>query len=365
MAASCGNCRSRWKAKDTIVCFRCGGDFHTLCCSDKEVLSDNIIELIKKENNSIRWFCSSCDDVHSELKEVKQKMMENHQMQLEILRKIELKCESFDNSSIKTYANVVKKVTNDPVVMIKPKKDQKVKITKDVLREKVDPTKIPVNGLLNAAKGSLLVKCKNNDGANTAQEEIKTKMGEDYDVYIPEQRNPRVKILNVFDDPHTDPATFMGTIVKQNKNIIGDISELRYITIEKNKNQTSSKNLIFEVSPSLFKKIMNEKYLNVFWRRCLVVESIHIARCFRCGEFGHICKSTNSNCEKSLCCPKCSMEHTIGECKSKFEKCSNCVKHNNMLNLNLKTDHKAWDRNCPVYQRKIKMKQRSINYINY
>lgn len=366
MAASCADCNIIWNNRDTVVCFRCGEAFHSKCCSDKKVLTTEIIDLIKKKTNTIRWFCRTCDEfskeVYSELRELKQKMMETHQEQLEILKKLEEKYEATDNSSKASYSNVVKKAKSDPVILIKPKKDQRIKDTKDLLRRKVDPIEVPVNGLMNAAKGSVLVKCKNIDSVNTVREEIEKKMGKDYEVSIPVQKNPRIKILNVYDDQNTSEENFSNRIVMQNSNIIQNESEIKIIKIESRKTNVNSKNIIIEVNAVLYEKIMNEKYLNVFWKRCPVVEAIQIVRCYRCGEFGHISKANNTTCENKQSCPKCSLEHKIGECKSRYEKCSNCVKHNIHLNLNLNTDHPVWDKNCPVYQRKLRMKRRSINY---
>lgn len=362
MTARCSDCKRTWKNEDTIDCFRCGESFHTKCLNETKEFNDEIMSLLKNDNNTIRWFCISCDknskEVYDELRELKKKMMETHQEQLEILMRLEAKCDSVDNSKAQSYASVVKKPKNYPVILIKPKKDQKVKETKEFLRRNIDPIVVPVNGFLNAAKGSVLVKCKD-ESMEKVHNEIVKQMGTDYDVSIPEQKKPRVKILNVYEDSETENDALVFRIAAQNDLPIKDKSDIKIVKVEKRNNRENRKNVIIEVTPLIYEKMMSLKFLNIHWSRYPVVESIHIVRCYKCGEFGHM---SNRNCENKQSCPKCSQEHKIGDCKSRHEKCSNCTKYNHQLNLNLNTNHAVWDRKCPVYLRKIKMKKRCINY---
>lgn len=91
---------------------------------------------------------------------------------------------------------------------------------------------------------------------------------------------------------------------------------------------------------------------------CPVREIIDVLRCFNCNGYHHSAK----NCELPISCPKCSENHTFELCKSENLRCINCVKSNEKLKKNLKTNHSAMDSSCPVYQRFANVRRNQTDY---
>jgi hypothetical protein len=121
-------------------------------------------------------------------------------------------------------------------------------------------------------------------------------------------------------------------------------------------------NLIIEVDPKTYKKIMaiEDVKINFDFNRCKVFDALYVKRCLRCCSLdGHTAK----DCKKEMVCFKCAGNHKRDACRTEVSKCTNCDNANKKLNLKLNTAHSALDRLCPVFQREIKIKSRTINYL--
>lgn len=60
-------------------------------------------------------------------------------------------------------------------------------------------------------------------------------------------------------------------------------------------------------------------------------------------------------------CGKCGKEdHNDKDCIK--TECKNCVDINKKLKLNLVTNHCAWDKQCPVYIKRVKDYRKNVNY---
>jgi hypothetical protein len=285
-----------------------------------------------------------------------------------LIKKIDLLEKKIDTDNKQLYADVVKvnntvevnkNVSNNNPVLLLKAKDKNVKRTqiKDVLRKKIDPTLVPVNGMLNAADGAVLVQCKSKDFLKIVEDEIVQKMGEDYEVKIPNEKKPRAKIINIYDVNNCETDDFKDAIVKQNNEIFESVDQINIVKIISAK-KNNYKHLIIETNPDIFRKMMEVKKLNVGWNKCAVLESVDLTRCFKCSMYGHIEKY----CKKEMVCPKCAGNHKVHDCTSETVKCANCLNCNEKLKLNLNVDHMVFDRECPVFKRKIEMKRKSINY---
>ena len=89
--------------------------------------------------------------------------------------------------------------------------------------------------------------------------------------------------------------------------------------------------------------------INVGFDRCKISKSVHVMRCYGCGQFNH--KSTE--CKNKQACSKCGDEHKTSECTSSSLKCVNCVLANSVRNLKLDVRHAANDYNCPMFKKQI------------
>lgn len=104
-------------------------------------------------------------------------------------------------------------------------------------------------------------------------------------------------------------------------------------------------------------KVMNAQKVNIGWEKCRIFDGTDIIQCFKCYGYNH--KSTE--CKNQETCFKCHGNHKSFECqKEVINKCINCVRMNNRLNLGLDENHSTIYRECPVYQNKLNAKKRRI-----
>lgn len=87
-------------------------------------------------------------------------------------------------------------------------------------------------------------------------------------------------------------------------------------------------------------------------------DKINVKRCFKCWGFNHI----SNNCTNKICCPICSDEHSVHECKSVGKKCKNCVLSINKLNIDIDPCHDARDLSCPVYMKRLEKEKEKVAY---
>ena len=52
--------------------------------------------------------------------------------------------------------------------------------------------------------------------------------------------------------------------------------------------------------------------INVGFDRCKISKSVHVMRCYGCGQFNH----KSSECKNKQACSKCGDEHKTSECTS-------------------------------------------------
>ena len=80
-----------------------------------------------------------------------------------------------------------------------------------------------------------------------------------------------------------------------------------------------------------------------------------------CRGYNHIPKE----CKNQEICLKCHSQHKTVNCESqeKIIKCNNCSEVNSKLNMGLDDNNCTNDRECPVFQNKLKNKMRNIDLI--
>lgn len=104
--------------------------------------------------------------------------------------------------------------------------------------------------------------------------------------------------------------------------------------------------------------MIEEGRLKIKWQRCRVHEYLALSRCMKCYSYDHWSEA----CKGGKICVKCGGNHLAKDCKAAAIQCMNCVKANGKLQLNLDCSHSVLSSECPVYQRRMSMKRRTIMY---
>jgi hypothetical protein len=255
----------------------------------------------------------------------------------------------------KSYAEVLKRKSDGPVVVIKPKNaGQNSEATEKHIKEKIDPTVIPINILRSVSRGSIVVQCQDKDKIEECKQHIEEKLGENYSVTVPETKSPVIKIVGLTE--FTDESVLKNRIVSQNSFIANDAK----IEVVEYKEKNGKIYASVKCDGNTFGKMIEKGRIVVGWDSCRVYEHFRIARCFKCSGFRHIAK----DCRHELACPKCAGPHELKNCKSTEQKCINCMTANKNLGLKLNVSHFAWHRECEVFKRKINSEMKKTEYVN-
>lgn len=254
-----------------------------------------------------------------------------------------------------SFADVTKRSSN--VVIIRPKdSEQESKKTMSAIKSKISPTKKNIIKVKNVSKGGVIIECGTKDDIADLKTDAENKLGDNYDVLIPEKKLPKLRVFGISDKMTADEI--LTKLREQNATIFHEKSFMQIFTVTAAAN---SERYVFkmECDPQTFTAIMSVGKLRIGWDICVVQEIVDVLRCFNCNTFGHPSKY----CKEKLTCPKCSGDHSIGDCKSEEAKCINCVSANRDLNMNLDTSHFVWSAECSSLKRQSDRQRKKINYI--
>lgn len=137
-----------------------------------------------------------------------------------------------DENGKQSYSNVTKNGTKkpNPVVLVKPKnKELKRPQVKADLKNNINPETHLINGIRNASQEAVLIECENPEAATKIQTEIQQKLGENYEVNIPDIKNPKIKIVNVYDDQNMTHESYIKAIKNQNSELIKENDYMKII----------------------------------------------------------------------------------------------------------------------------------------
>lgn len=253
-----------------------------------------------------------------------------------------------------TYANVVKSKSNDPVVILKPKKHQKCSETKDDLNKNIDPATIAISNVQNMPKGVVAINCVNDDELNKFKDEVTKTLSDKYDVHIPEIRGQRVRISNI--EQHMSDEKLIDAIMTQNDFIKN--GSLKVISMFENKKRKGSYEAIVECDNVNYVTIMNSGKINVGWNSCKTKEHGNVTRCFRCCGYNHIA----SKCKNKKACLNCGDDHVAKECTANESVCINCKIAVEKFKIKININHPAWSKECSVYKRKLESSRKRLMY---
>lgn len=260
-----------------------------------------------------------------------------------------------------TYAEVVGK--QDHVLVVKPRHEKETNEIKGDLKNNINPADLQVGLHIdrNTRNGGVILKCTNVEALNTVKENIKMKMGDEYEIQVPKKLNPKIVITGIEEDELKNEAEvkeLTNKIVKQNR--MPQNANFRFEVIRKTRTRKGRFNLIAEVDSETFRYLMNREnqVLYVGWNNCNIYEHFSVRRCFKCGGYNHQAK----DCREKITCVMCAGEHKSDVCESESKKCINCVRANQKLNLNLDIQHAAIDRQCECYLKIVESIKKKTAY---
>lgn len=342
MGADCNICTANIKQQNyALECAGlCKNVFHAKCVnvSNKDCLVLNSIK-------NVKWFCDNCavfsdftKQLHKDVAEVKN-----------VVNKFYNK--TVEPKLVKSYAEVA-----SDVVVIKPKVGSDSKVTKEDILKNIKPAELQVciTKIKNIKDGGILIGCSSKEELDKFKSAAEKKLKKNYNIKIPQLKNPCIKILDIEDT--MDEDELKKYICKQNSYLQ---HENFFIEIKVIKKMKSRYMAIAETDPLSFKKIIENGKLSIGWNICRVFEYVRVYRCFNCGGFDH----RANECKVGQICLKCtSADHNTEKCEINRFTCLNCVSAKNKLKLNLNTDHSMFDMNCPCLQRKIDAERRNTKY---
>lgn len=261
-----------------------------------------------------------------------------------------------------SYSKAVNSIKNmkEPVLVVKPMEKSDGTLLRQQLFNSINPEKLQVGVHINkvTTKGDIILRCDNQQSLVKVKETIENSLSGNCSVALPTTFNPRVKIVGIHKEEYDQEADILRIkIVNQNNIIFGCVDDKLKIVF-KYPIKDNKFNLVIELDPVLYNKVMEVGKLNIGWNRCKVFDHLSVMRCFKCCEYGHMQKQ----CTNPVVCPLCAGNHEKKDCQSNDLSCKNCVISNIKYKTNDDAKHAVWDRNCSCFKRMQTILRRKTNY---
>jgi hypothetical protein len=251
----------------------------------------------------------------------------------------------------------LKSSNNENLIKVMAKDDKTQELIEN-LKSNINlaESNIKVDGL-KSIKNGIVIKCPTQTDSAKLCQIINEKLGSMCTAEKLQKKNPKIIVFGVQQSnlDVNNPEIFISELCAANQ--IDDKETCKYLRQFTDKKGKT--NLIIEVAPEPFKKIMKTKSLYHRWQKYACEETFNVLQCFSCNGFGH----TASKCN-NITCYKCAGNHKHGECKEVNNTCVNCISANARLNLQLRVNHNARDKiNCPCYLKAIETVKNHTNYL--
>lgn len=268
-------------------------------------------------------------------------------------------------STVGGYAQAASKKCS---VVIKPKDDKQSNVvTKTDLLHCVDPvtSEVGVSGVKHIRGGGILVSCPTRESAETLSKEVTDKLSDKYTVQEARKLNPRIRVVGLSERHAED--TFLNYLRVQNSKILEAASDIKLVSFDtvkgKGKHGEASDGgrrvtiyqAVIQLDPGAYERALSAGRLFVGYDCCVVYDALDLLRCYKCSGFGHV----SSSCKAKPACPRCSGDHLVTDCTSQSLKCVNCFNASKII-PNISCNHAAWDRECVVYRRKLKLLREDV-----
>lgn len=301
------------------------------------------------------------EENYNRIKEIVETLtLENKDLKAEIhnLRNVQNITAANDSkivNQVKSYASITKS-EKENVLIIKPKHEKDCTTTKSELKKNIKPAelKVAIEKVNINDKGKAVIKCINPEDIIRVSSEVVKTMGKDYEVLIPKERRPKIKIVGM--EEQLDDNELIKCLKEQNR-YIKDDADLKVLAIKRMKVRFFA---IVECDPASYRDIMQNGVLFIGFAACTVFEYVKITRCFNCTGFYHISKY----CNKSVVCMKCGGNHKASDnkCIPGLVNCPNCCETNKKYSLKLDTDHAPYDQACNIYSKHLERERNQTSY---
>ncbi|CAG9771470.1 unnamed protein product [Ceutorhynchus assimilis] len=364
---SCYKCCVKKKAPSVLVCISCGSLFHFSCSQRKKCLvidgtrviccSKNIAYNSKDtsnlnpnqmENYLLKVVLQQLQDQNLQLKEdsgqLKKDLVDTTKKYEDIKNRglPLLTVGSMEKRAI-SDANVVK---SEPVIIVKPKKDQNSRDTKKEIRRKVNPDGINISKFRQGSNGTVIIGTENIKHMDSLKNQLSKEMGADYEVVVPTKKRPKVKVVNINSsnvDVGDEDENITDQLVKGNSLVQDEGFHMRIV--KKTENKYKNVDLIIEMDSKTHSRILTQEKIKIGWSRARVFNHISILQCYKCMSYNHYAKDCNSDV---VTCSQCGGDHSYRQCNTPTVKCCNCDRKNKKnKNSSLDIGHSALDRTCP------------------
>lgn len=333
-----------------------------------KILVDSVSEIAKKTDEVVlKVECNSNLEkrMDENLQSVKEALLSvSNESQAKIMKEmhdlvkkvVETDCELEEEikQTQSTYADKLKSKSESVIIITPKNQEQLSSISQEFVKKTIDPGIIPIRNVRQKSNGKVVVECTSKQDEEKIKQLTKTALGEEYDVNIPKQMRPRIKIVGLTEN--LSQEDIINYIRKQNE-FIGQNSSVEVIQVKENRQGTGYV-VIVEVDGNCYNRCMQNKRINIKWDRCRVYDFINIRRCYNCAGYNHLANI----CKNRKACTKCAEEHLLNECESEELKCRNCIIANERVNLGLDIHRPSWSQDCETYKRKVEAKMKIIDY---
>lgn len=260
----------------------------------------------------------------------------------------------------KSYSEAVK-AEQEAVIIIKPRDEEEGKsseTTRKDIKSKINVSKLGVGitKMKKVTRGAVVIGCENRNQIEKLKEEVTKDLGDKYIIQSPKKKKQKIKITDVDKEDCEKEQDFWDKIIEQN-GLRRDSTEGRIVHKSSNE-KTKRTTIIAEVNDGTRGKLLELGTVKIGWKICRIQEYIGIVRCYKCCGFYHFARE----CTKKECCGNCAGQHATKECSNQEKKCINCEdKIKNFKIKNLKSNHSAYDKNCPCIKKEIEKRKSRIH----
>lgn len=168
-------------------------------------------------------------------------------------------------------------------------------------------------------------------------------------IRIPQRRRPRIKITGV--DPDVTSTDILQAINTRNDDITLDTNNATICVSYKERSGNFSH--ILEVSPQIYRTLMNKTKVTIGWTKCPVTEDFHVPVCTFCATYGHPRRACPvKHLPERAVCTRCGGPHLGSDCTVRAGDaavcCTECRRQGRAV-----LGHPTGDRRCPVLNDRI------------